>query len=76
MSVNPRPTSKSKRSWPLPGSIKRAVDRMDAWGKEHLTPPGKAAGFKKGEAYMLPKSTGDAKGWLDYQRRPKKYRVK
>ena len=30
---------------------------------------------KLGEAHFLPKSTGDAKGWKDFMRKPKNYKV-
>ena len=34
----------------------------------------KVAAFKLGEAHFIP-SSGDRQGWLDYQRKPKNYKV-
>lgn len=73
MAINYRQNSKSKKSWPLPGSIKKAIDRMDVWDKKHFTPPA-GAGFKMGESYLLPKSSGDRQGWMKHS--PRRSRIK
>ena len=67
------------KKYNLPRSVKKVIDKFDAWDKKHLTPPGKrvkSQGFKMGKAYILPKSTGDAKAWIDYQSNPKKYEIR